>query len=522
MQSLARALYMQEQLEEETFSLYKKSLHILEKTDGKQSATIVPTLLAIGELYENEGDYKQAIKHYERATAVAASSMGNSSLTYADSEHRLARAIFKSATSHETLKENRIRKPEFSNADEIVGLQPSASQEIGSSKIGSQTIAAQTMGPQRSGPQRSGPQTSRPQTSASQTSGPRTIASRTSASRTSASQTSGPTRQAEELYFNSLIVTLQQSRLDSDEPLERLLADYIDLMRKKATEGKSLTSALQAELLKDRLNTGERNRAIAASKFSREVSSRLAIQNRNQNQRQPDQTFPNSLNTGATGSVSPINPSRAMSDFAALEEINKQRVTFYERMIATDINSLGAEHPSVARDLSGLAAVYLSQRKFDEAKPLLLKALAIYEKSYPTEAAVVKRTRMLLDLIAEEQSRTGQVDAASNVPAVDYAASLPQVPAAAQKVEMALRLNYLAFLCYCRGQVDRAAKIYSYALAATAAASGQQSVLSATCMTDYSRVLASAGRKSESEAMEINAETILRRALSNRAAQMLP
>ncbi len=62
-------------------------------------------------------------------------------------------------------------------------------------------------------------------------------------------------------------------------------------------------------------------------------------------------------------------------------------------MVETDVQSLGPEHPSVARDLSGLAAVYLVQRKYDDAKPLLMRAMAIYRKVYTPDAILVRRTQ---------------------------------------------------------------------------------------------------------------------------------
>ena len=48
---------------------------------------------------------------------------------------------------------------------------------------------------------------------------------------------------------------------------------------------------------------------------------------------------------------------------ATLARINKQREEFYERMIAIDVKSLGMNHPSTARDLTGLAYIYISGKK---------------------------------------------------------------------------------------------------------------------------------------------------------------
>lgn len=45
--------------------------------------------------------------------------------------------------------------------------------------------------------------------------------------------------------------------------------------------------------------------------------------------------------------------------------------------------SYGPDHPQVASGLNNLAWLLKSTGRFDEAKPLMCRALAIYEKSYP-------------------------------------------------------------------------------------------------------------------------------------------
>ncbi|MBA3992660.1 MAG: hypothetical protein C0469_03975 [Cyanobacteria bacterium DS2.3.42] len=333
-------------------------------------------------------------------------------------------------------------------------------------------------------------------------------------------------RKAEDMYYTSLLVVMQQKVLPSSEMLEQHLADYIDLLSKAENRGKSLASAFQKELLKDSASSFNRTQGVAASTFNKEVSVRFAPGNTSSEE---DRIFPNGLadiaGAGATSSGQSGAPSssivtdRQMPDFVALEAINKQRVDFYERMISTDILSLGPEHPSVARDLNGLASLYLSQRKFAEAKPLLQKSLAIYEKSYTPESSMIKKTQALLQLIEDEQNP--QSPANSSVIA-EYVSSLPTIPLAAQKLEVAVRLNYLAFLCYCQGKMSNAEKIYSWAVASTAKASGEQSLLSAASLFDFSRVLRSTGRQSDAETMDSTAQAILRRSISQNAARSLP
>ncbi|HNB22591.1 MAG TPA: tetratricopeptide repeat protein [Candidatus Melainabacteria bacterium] len=321
---------------------------------------------------------------------------------------------------------------------------------------------------------------------------------------------------AEQMYFQSLVVLMSQKVLPSSEIIEQNLADYIDLLTKVENRGKTFNSAFQKELLKDSTASVDRTQAVSASVFNKEVSSRLANAPDFADSSEENRIFDSKP---AAPAITRITPDRPMSDFAALEEINKQRVAFYERMISTDILSLGADHPSVARDLSGLASLYMSQRKFDEAKPLLLKALAIYEKSYTSESSMIQRTKALLQLIEDEKNPQ---TAAGSILITDYTAALPGLPLAAQKLEIALRLNRLAFMNYCQGKMANAEQIYTWAVASTAKSAGEKSLLAASCLFDFSRVLRSTGKQADAEAMDNTAQAILRRSISQNAARSLP
>jgi len=412
---------MRDQFYEVVVPLYKKAIKVLENKHGKDSPKVIPPIMALAGVREDEGDYKDANKLLTRALTITEKSDGRTSLAYSDYLHRLGRVNF------------RLGYP----------------------------------------------------------------------------------RKAEEMYFASLSILMQQRVLPSSDIIEQHAIDYIDLLTKAENRGKIFESAVQKELLKDSVASVDRTRGVALSAFNKEVSSRIAPQDGSRTEE--ERIFQNSRGDdfGARAMV----PNRAMSDFAALEEINKQRVAFYERMISTDILSLGPDHPSVARDLSGLAALYLAQKKFADAKPLLIKALAIYEKAYSPESTRIQRTKALLQLVEDEQSPQTSANA---VAISDYVSSLPAVPLAAQTLEVAIRLNYLAFLCYCQGKLGNAEKIYSWALASTAKAAGEQSLLAASSLIDYSRVLRSTGRQSDAETMDSTAQAILRRSISRSAIRSLP
>ena len=57
----------------------------------------------------------------------------------------------------------------------------------------------------------------------------------------------------------------------------------------------------------------------------------------------------------------------------------------YERAIAIGEKTLGAEHPDLASWLNNLAGLLQAQGKYDEAKPLYERAIAIGEKALGAE-----------------------------------------------------------------------------------------------------------------------------------------
>lgn len=337
----------------------------------------------------------------------------------------------------------------------------------------------------------------------------------------------GQPRQAEDLYRSSLSIIMSQPDLPSTSLLELVLADYIDLFMKSPDVRKTLTSQFQRELLKDDLGDLQRTKGVAASSWNKEVAARLANQANTQAQKNgssdPSSPIGSPYNSQSTGNPPSWSTSSTAflkitsSDPAALEALNQQRIDFYERMIEIDVKTLGPDHPSVARDLYGLASIYLSSNKYDSAKPLLIRALSIYERAYDQNALLVKRTKNLLNLIDQEQSPP--VEDSSPL---GYLAGLPRVPLAAQTLGIALRMSYLAFLAYSFGRVGDAAKFYAWSVANTAASCGEESLLTASCLTDYGRVLRSAGKQSEAELMESSAQRIIRKSLSKQAALARP
>jgi len=429
MESLADCL-QQEDITEDAYPLYKKSLHLLEKAHGKESETLVPTLGYLGNISMGEGDYAKATKLYQRAAGILEKAGHSDSFVYADFEHRLGRS--------------------------------EAKQNL--------------------------------------------------------------PREAEKSYRTALNVMMTHSDLPSADPLNETLADYIDIYRKTADLGVVRTSSVQKELLRDDPKALVYGKGVAVAAFTTEVSIRLADQ---ANDRATGKSPP--LQAAVTpsaptqapipsGSSTSINVTGPLEDFAAGQEIGKQRIDFYERMVAVDIQSLGPNHPSVARDLSSLAAVYLAKNDYADATPLLQRAFKIYQATYGDKAQLTEKTRTLVKLVSEQQHAIESGSPPNN----QYLSQLPVIPVIAQTPEVAFRLNYLALLCLSYGRLDDAQNIYGWALAATARVAGDRSMLAACCLNDYARALRGTNQAAKAQEFESDAMAIVRDNLVKKAAAAVP
>lgn len=311
---------------------------------------------------------------------------------------------------------------------------------------------------------------------------------------------------ARELDLASLSILLKQDKLADIELLREVLADYSNIVLLSSDQGKSLASSFQGELLRDKIGSLKQKQGAPSSSSFESLKELVPAGNSSTGN---DGTF--RIDPGAQ-----IHMDRKPNDLVALEQINQQRVSFYERLIATDIDALGAEHPSVARDLSGLASIYISSKNYEKAKPLLNRALDIYIKVYKDDAAPVRQTKLLLELMAESSASAGVPLDSS------FLETLPKIPVAAQTLETALRLNDLAFMLYCQGDIDSSLRVYGWALSGTALTTGTDSVLTAATMVDMSKLLRLRGRSSDAEKLENNARAIARQEILDKRSSLLP
>lgn len=428
LESLAKTIYLEDQIYE-PIPLYKKAVKELQKAYGKNDLRLVPDLLMLGDIFENEGDYKKALKFYNQALAISSTNGECHNLTCADCMHRIARVY--------------VKQGNFKDADDM--------------------------------------------------------------------------------FLQVTSIAMEQKSLSSSEFLENNLIDHISLLLKTEYNASIRTSVLETELLKDKQGVFHKKGSTNETTFSTGVSASLA--DRIERGERPD--IKNI--TGITGSdhigsqinlprieINPI-PGKS-SDFAALQDIQNQRIIFYERLIETDIKSLGPDHPSVARDLTWLAYIFIAQKNYDKARPLLLKARDIYTRIYQSDPGHDKfqHVDLLLALISEEQNpQATTID-------TQYLKSLPSLPQDAKTLEVALRLNDLAFMLYCQNKTANSLKVYYWALASLVGACGDRNPLAACCMLDMSKLLRLSGKADEALKLEGSARAIARKELIEKRSQVLP
>ena len=303
--------------------------------------------------------------------------------------------------------------------------------------------------------------------------------------------TLGRTVKAQLLFRQAIGIVMAQTDLSSGFPLLSFLNDYVDLLKKNEHPEKILTSEFQTQLLKDPLGGTTPTTAVVPSEWQKEVAARLAKSS------PAAQT-----ELGAIGTTQPIpSTSNPASSLPPVPEGQSQ--DFFERMIAVDIKSLGPDNPVVANDLIALSSLFIAQERYSEAKPLLERALTIYRSVYDDDNILVKRTQQSIG----EVSKPVEIVQHGNIALAEMPPQ-PQIPLEAKNIEIARRLNELAFRTYAQGQVDEATTFYGWALASTVASTGARSELVAGCCSDYGRVLRSAGRVETAVQLEKVARSI--------------
>jgi len=347
-----------------------------------------------------------------------------------------------------------------------------------------------------------------------------------------ASKKAGRIKDAETHYQRAISILSKDPNADAATQLEGVMHDYGDLLKGNDTSNKDLIKDFQEDILNSKNpptpqpekriqgsvqsvepagTAGEKlelRQPIAPPASGSQSQFQIASQNQLATSRQ-GQTDANSA-IALRGLIDPVSDRtlapayKVLSDSIFKQNRFEKGESYYQRMIAIDIDALGPNHPSVANDLNGLAQLYIAQQRYKEAQPLLIRALSNYDQTYGANNLLTVNTRASL---ASVELQLGNSDKAAEL----YRNALTQGRTALgpNSIETARILNNLAYSKYKQGNLEEARTFYEWAIASTEGAVGDKDALLAACLRDYAQVLRSLGRVQDATAAESRAAKIL-------------
>lgn len=312
---------------------------------------------------------------------------------------------------------------------------------------------------------------------------------------------SGDRVAAEKHYKQALSILLQQPSLTASDQLQSLMSDYGDLLKGTDNSNANLLKQFNKEIGTVPVASGGRT---TSGDSSWERVSRLRLKTVREEQINDNSAVANRA-LSQPDSDSTLDPAfKIMND--SIFKLNRygKNESYYKRIIATDLDALGSNHPSVANDLNGLAQLYISEQRYTAAEPLLRRALSIYEQAYGQNNLLTINTQMLL---GSALFHMGNADEAAKI--YKNALSSGQSALGPNSVETSRILNDLAYLYFQQGKLEEARTYYKWAIASTEAALGNHDPLVAACLKDYANVLRAMGLSQEASEADSKANMIL-------------
>jgi tetratricopeptide (TPR) repeat protein len=343
----------------------------------------------------------------------------------------------------------------------------------------------------------------------------------------------GNTVAAHKDYKRALSILSQEPGLGASNELKSLLKDYSNLIQHDDDSNRQLVSDFDKDVLGTATGntTGSTGRAQlkehghgpkGGTKIPAESATEGDLGQSQNSSWQKADSFALRAQTQAVINEDPLVALRGinqptseenlapvyktMSDTIFKQSHFEKGEEYYKRKIAIDVQALGPDHPSVANDLCGLAVFYMSGQNYAQAKPLLARALPIYEHAWGDNNILTINTRTSL---ASVEFHLGNTEAAGQL--YRQALSHGQSALGPNSLETARILNDLAYLSFHQGKLEESCTLYEWALASTEGAVGQKDPLLAACLKDYAQVLRGLGRTAEAGAVESRADNILSR-----------
>lgn len=340
-----------------------------------------------------------------------------------------------------------------------------------------------------------------------------------------ASKKSGKVKDAETHYQRAISILSKDPNADAATQLEGVMHDYGNLLKGDDTSNKDLIKDFQEDILNSkspstrvpdkRIEGGvqtDADKVELRQPITPPAGSQSQFQITSQNQltsSRQAQADANS-NVALRGLIDPASDRtlapayKVLSDSIFKQNRFEKGESYYQRMIAIDIDALGPNHPSVANDLNGLAQLYIAQKRYKEAQPLLIRALSIYDQTYGANNLLTVNTRASL---ASVELQLGNSDKAAEL--FRNALTQGRTTLGPNSIETARILNDLAYLKYKQGNLEEARTFYEWAIASTEGAVGDKDALLAACLRDYAQVLRSLGRVNDATEAESRAAKIL-------------
>lgn len=306
-------------------------------------------------------------------------------------------------------------------------------------------------------------------------------------------------------YKRAINILTQDPALSASAQLRELLKGYKDIVKGDDTSNKDLIEDFNRDINPGKVpapNSSNNQNQSNQSDFQKQSAFQLNAQTQAESDMDAQVVLRGVANPTSDAALAPVFKTMNETIFKQTHLLKGEE--YYQRKIAIDIKALGAEHPSVANDMTGLAVLYLARQNYAPAKDLLQRALPIYKSNYGEGNILTINTQVSL---ATAEFHLGNTDKAAEL--YRNALSHGQSSLGPNSLETARILNDLGYLYFTQGKLQEACTFYEWALASTESAVGQKDPLLAACLKDYAKVLRGLGRNSEALAIETRASAIV-------------
>ncbi len=300
----------------------------------------------------------------------------------------------------------------------------------------------------------------------------------------------------------AITILSKQPNKDADEQLKSIMHNYPELIKGNDQSDQTLIKDFETDILKEKSPPTNPSTSPSGSLWQNQIDKEL------QGSRSIESTMNEAVAERAlrmpTSDATLAPAYRVVQNTIFAQNRYGLGESQYQRMIATDIDSLGPNHPSVANDLSGLAQLYISKQKYSEARPLLERAFSIYSGAYGNGNVLSINTKATL---ARVEFQLQNYDASARL--YREALSFAQESLGPNSIETAKILNGMAYLNFKLGKYDIARSYYEWAISSTKRAAGGNSPLLAACLKDYAQVLRLLDKSAEADEADLKANRIL-------------